>query len=45
MENVAIRIPKENVKDIDLLIQAGYYKSMEEAREAAIKHFLKKLQE
>jgi len=35
-------MPKEIVKDLDLLIRLGY-KGREEALQAAIKHLLKKL--
>jgi len=37
------QIPEEIVEDLDLLIQAGSYKSREEALQVAIKHLLKKL--
>jgi len=41
MEYATVRIPKEIVEDLNLLIQAESYKSREEALQAAIKHLLK----
>jgi Arc/MetJ-type ribon-helix-helix transcriptional regulator len=43
METV-IHLPRRLIEDLDLLIQAGLYRSREEALEAAIKHLLRRLQ-
>ena len=45
MEHAVIQLPKRLVESLDLLVEAGVFHSREEAAEAAIRRFIKLLEE